>query len=46
MSDDIATSSFVRAPEFPDNLDWINTGGRALRLEDLRGKIVLLDFWV
>ena len=35
----------VRAPEFPETLDWINTGGRSLRLEDLRGKIVLLDFW-
>jgi hypothetical protein len=35
----------VRAPEFPDNLDWIHTGGNALRLADLRGKIVFLDFW-
>lgn len=24
---------------------WFNTGGADLRLEDLRGKIVLLDFW-
>jgi DNA-binding beta-propeller fold protein YncE len=35
----------VRAPAFPTNLDWINTGGEALTLEGLRGKIVLLDFW-
>jgi hypothetical protein len=35
----------VRAPAFPTNLDWVNTGGRALALEQLRGKIVLLDFW-
>ena len=35
----------VRAPAFPDSLDWLNTGGRSLRLEDLRGKIALLDFW-
>ena len=35
----------VRAPEFPTNLDWINTGGRALTLADLRGKVVVLDFW-
>ena len=35
----------VRAPEFPDNLDWIHTGGRPLRLADLRGKVVFLDFW-
>jgi hypothetical protein len=35
----------VRAPEFPQELDWINTGGRALTLVDLRGKIAILDFW-
>ena len=33
------------APEFPAGLDWINTGGKALTLADLRGKLVLLDFW-
>jgi hypothetical protein len=35
----------VRAPEFPDNLDWIHTGGKRLHLADIRGKVVLLDFW-
>ena len=33
------------APPFPEGLDWINTGGRKLTLGDLRGKLVLLDFW-
>src|SRR4051794_40694583 len=33
------------APPFPEGLDWINTAGRALTLQDLRGKLVLLDFW-
>ncbi len=33
------------APPFPDGLDWINSGGRPLSLEDFRGKVVLLDFW-
>jgi len=32
------------APEFPDNLDWLNVEG-PLDLASLRGKIVLLDFW-
>ncbi len=34
----------VRAPEFRGR-GWLNTGGRPLHLADLRGKIVLLDFW-
>ncbi len=33
----------VRAPEFPPGLDW--PGGQPLQLTDLRGKVVLLDFW-
>lgn len=42
---DILTTPAVRAPPFPTNLDWINTGGRALTLDALRGKVILLDFW-
>ena len=34
----------VRAPEFPVDLEWLNTD-RPLTLEQLHGKIVLLDFW-
>ena len=34
----------VNAPEFPPGLEWINTD-RPLRLADLRGKLVILDFW-
>lgn len=34
----------VRAPEFPDGLDWLNTS-RPLEIKELRGKIVILDFW-
>ena len=37
-------SPSVRAPEFEEGLDWINTS-RPLTLIDLRGKVVLLDFW-
>jgi hypothetical protein len=35
----------VRAPDFPDGLDWIHTAGRRLTLADFRGKVLLLDFW-
>ncbi len=34
----------IPAPEFPVGLDWLNTG-RPLTLAELRGKIVILDFW-
>jgi hypothetical protein len=34
----------VRAPEFPANLEWLNTS-RPLTLAELRGKVVLLEFW-
>ncbi len=34
----------VNAPDFPAGLAWLNTE-RPLSLKDLRGKIVLLDFW-
>jgi thiol-disulfide isomerase/thioredoxin/sugar lactone lactonase YvrE len=34
----------VRAPELRGR-GWLNTGGKAIGLQDLRGKIVLLDFW-
>ena len=34
----------IHAPEFQPGLDWINTSGQ-LQLGDLRGRIVLLDFW-
>lgn len=35
----------VRAPDFRPELEWINTGGRALKLADFRGRVLILDFW-
>lgn len=34
----------VRAAELTGR-SWLNTGGRSYRMTDLRGRIVLLDFW-
>lgn len=32
------------APDFPDGLEWINVP-RPLSIADLRGRVVVLDFW-
>lgn len=40
----MASARTVRAPEFPADLSWLNTA-EPLRLADLRGRFVLLDFW-
>ncbi len=34
----------IHAPDFPAGLDWVNTP-HPLSLQNLRGKIVLLEFW-
>lgn len=37
-------SEYVNAPEFPEDMEWLNTD-RELSLSQFEGKIVLLDFW-
>lgn len=41
----MATRARVRAPELIGKGGWLNTGGTALSLADLRGRMVILDFW-
>ena len=43
----MSPSSFagkVNAPEFPPDIEWVNTD-RPISMLELRGKIVVLDFW-
>lgn len=37
-------SGTVNAPDFPTGLDWLNID-HPLTMNDLRGKLILLDFW-
>ena len=34
----------TNAPEFPPGMEWVNTD-RPISMQELRGKIVVLDFW-
>ncbi|KAK4739395.1 hypothetical protein R3W88_003092 [Solanum pinnatisectum] len=44
ISDVDARKSTTIMPEFPSKLDWLNTAPLQLG-RDLKGKVVLLDFW-
>ncbi|GGZ50862.1 NHL domain-containing thioredoxin family protein [Streptomyces rubiginosohelvolus] len=41
----MATRARVRAPELIGKGGWLNTGDQQYTLADLRGRIVILDFW-
>ncbi len=41
----MATRARVRAPELIGKGGWLNTGDRQYTLSELRGRIVILDFW-
>lgn len=40
----ISYAGKVNAPDFPSGLEWLNTD-HALSIKQLKGKVVLLDFW-
>ncbi|MGW3655734.1 NHL domain-containing thioredoxin family protein [Streptomyces sp. NPDC005151] len=41
----MATRARVRAPELVGKGGWLNTGDHQYTLADLRGRVVILDFW-
>lgn len=42
----VSLQTYGQAPDFTGNQRWFNTpGDRSLSLEDLRGRVVLVDFW-
>ncbi|GAO07321.1 hypothetical protein TPA0598_02_05600 [Streptomyces lydicamycinicus] len=45
MNVHMASRARVRAPELTGKGGWLNTGNKDLTLSDLRGRIVVLDFW-
>lgn len=44
-TEDFKVESFGQAPEFVGIQQWLNTNGAELKLQDYRGKVVLVDFW-
>ena len=46
LDESLSLPDLGRAPDFTGNQRWFNTpDGEALSLEELRGQVVLIDFW-
>jgi cytochrome c biogenesis protein CcdA/thiol-disulfide isomerase/thioredoxin len=42
----VSLATYGQAPDFTGTQEWFNTpGGESLSMGDLRGKVVLIDFW-
>ncbi len=46
LNQPVSLQTYGPAPDFTGTQDWFNTpGGESLSMSDLRGKVVLVDFW-
>jgi cytochrome c biogenesis protein CcdA/thiol-disulfide isomerase/thioredoxin len=46
LNQPVSLRTYGHAPDFTGTQDWFNTpGGESLSMSDLRGKVVLVDFW-
>jgi cytochrome c biogenesis protein CcdA/thiol-disulfide isomerase/thioredoxin len=46
LNQPVSLQTYGPAPDFTGTQDWFNTpGGQSLSMSDLRGKVVLVDFW-
>ncbi len=45
MDDEFTYAGEIAAPDIPNGLDWFNVERPLSLVSDLRGKIVILDFW-
>ena len=46
LNQPVSLQTYGQAPDFTGTQDWFNTpGGESLSMSDLRGKVVLVDFW-
>src|SRR4051795_13671245 len=46
LNQPVSLRTYGQAPDFTGTQDWFNTpGGESLSMSDLRGKVVLVDFW-
>jgi cytochrome c biogenesis protein CcdA/thiol-disulfide isomerase/thioredoxin len=46
LNQPVSLHTYGQAPDFTGTQDWFNTpGGESLSMSDLRGRVVLVDFW-